>query len=303
MSTEAKVGAFVVVALLTVGVTVYFVRAVQHVTGEVRFITYLQNAAGIAPGTPVLFGGIRVGQVTDVRSSDKNPARIQIGFAVKPDTPINEKSIARVGTVSIMGSQTLQISTGSNDARRLKAREVVPSQETITADEIAQRLGAIVGDLQRELPGLTREARSVLANANEITGPRNQAQIQSTLVALNAMVQRESPKVARITDQISALAEHADGVVSSLQPLVSDADATLQSVREPLTQLERALQDARALIGSIRNVVQDNDVEVADAVRALRETSDNLRTFSETLKQRPWNLIRASQPPDRKVPQ
>ena len=61
MSTEAKVGAFVVVSFLVLGATAYFIRTTQNVRGQVVYTTYFRYAGGIAPGTAVLFGGIRVG--------------------------------------------------------------------------------------------------------------------------------------------------------------------------------------------------------------------------------------------------
>jgi phospholipid/cholesterol/gamma-HCH transport system substrate-binding protein len=313
MTTEAKVGAFVIAGLLAIAATVYFVRTTQTVRGEVPYVTYLRNAAGIAPGTSVLFGGVRVGQVTDLRLSSTDSARIEVAFAVRRGTPIDDQSIAHVGTVSLMGSPMLKITPGSRDGRRLSPGEAVPSQETVSQDEIVQRLATLlesatvmVNGLQHELPAVTTEAQVLLKNLNEISGSRNQQRIEGILGELHTMLKRESPKIAQITHGVSTLVEHADGVMTSLEPLISNANGTVDAARGPLVrdlqELERTLQAARALIGSLHDVVQANDGELAETMRMLRETSDNLRSFSETLKERPWNLIRTSQPPDRQVP-
>jgi len=320
MSTEAKVGAFVVLSLLVLGATAYFVRTTQNVRGQVVYTTYFRYAGGIGPGTPVLFGGIRVGQVTAVRPAPADPTQIEVLFAVQPGTPVNEQSTVRVGSVSLMSSPALFVTTGSNDARRLNAGEVMRSQEAVSQDEIARRIATLSAtandlllDLRRELPPLTIEARAVLANLNQITGPRNQKQIDGVLAELNTILRRESPKIGLITDRVAALAERADAVVGSVGPLVSNLDATvtnanvtLDAVREPLTkdlaELEKVLQDARALLASVQEVVRSNDADIAETVRALHAAAENLRAFTETVKERPWNLIRTTQPPDRRVP-
>ncbi|HEX2341163.1 MAG TPA: MlaD family protein [Vicinamibacterales bacterium] len=320
MSTEAKVGVFVVVSLLVLGATAYFVRTTQSVRGQVVYTTYFRYAGGIAPGTPVLFGGIRVGQVTAVRPAPADPTQIEVLFAVRPGTPVNEQCTVRVGSVSLMSSPALFVTTGSNAARRLNAGEVMRSQEAVSQDEIARRIANLAGtandlllDLRRELPPLAADARAVLANLNQITGPRNQKQIEGVLAELNTILQRESPKIAQITDRVAKLAEHADAVVVSAGPLLSNLDATvtnanatLDAIREPLTkdlaELEKVLQDARALLASVQEVVRGNDADIAETVRALHAAAENLRAFTEILKQRPWNLIRTAQPPDRRVP-
>jgi phospholipid/cholesterol/gamma-HCH transport system substrate-binding protein len=313
MSTEAKVGAFVVVSLLVLGVTAYFVRTTQNVRGQAVYTTYFRSAGGIGAGTPVLFGGIRVGQVTAVRPAPSDPTQIEVLFAVRPGTPVNEQSTVRVGSVSLMGSPALFVTTGSNDARRLNAGEVLRSQEAVSQDEIARRIANLAGtandlllDLRRELPSLAIEARTVLANLNQITGPGNQKQIDGLLTELNTILRRESPKIAQITDRVAALAGSAGPLLSNLDTTVTKANVTLDAIREPLTkdlaEMEKVLQDARALLASVQDVVRSNDADIGETVRALHSAAENLRAFTEIVKQRPWNLIRTTQPPDRRLP-
>ena len=186
MSLEAKVGVFVIVSLLVLGATVYFVRTTQDVRGQVVYTTYLRYAGGIAAGTPVLFAGIRVGQVASVRPSAADPTRIEITFTVKAGTPVNEESIARVGSVTLMSSPTLFLTGGSNNARRLGPGELVPSQEAVGQTEIAARFATLADSandvmtlLKQEVPAVTGEARAVLANLREISGTKNQKHVES----------------------------------------------------------------------------------------------------------------------------
>src|SRR5678815_6049625 len=182
MSIEARVGVFVIVSLLVLGGTVYSVRATQDVRGQVTYTTHLSYAGGVAEGTPVLFAGIRVGQVASVRPSPGDPTRIEIALAVKAGTPVNAESVARVGSVTLMSSPVLFLTSGNNTARRLRPGEEVASRESVTQDEIATRL-TMVAD----------SARAVLANLSEISGPKNQKHIESVLAELETMLQRESP--------------------------------------------------------------------------------------------------------------
>ncbi len=320
MSLEAKVGAFVIAGLLVLGATVYAVRTTQDVRGRVVYTTYLRQAGGIANGTPVLFAGIRVGQVASVRPSPSDPTQIEIAFAVKAGTPVNEESVARVGTVTLMSSPALFLSSGTKTAPRLEPGQSVRSQEAVAADEIAARLATLADSanevmllLKEEVPAVTAEARGTLANLREISGATNQKHIESILAQLNTMLQRESPKIAHITERIASLTGHAEEVVVSVKPLVANLDqaatnvnATVDAVREPLTndlaELQSTLANARALIDSLRGVIGDNEDDIHQTVRSLRTTADNVRLLSETLKERPWNLVRTTQPPDRKVP-
>ncbi len=49
MTTEAKVGAFVIASLLILGTAAYFIHTTQTVRGQVPYTTHLQYAGGLAP--------------------------------------------------------------------------------------------------------------------------------------------------------------------------------------------------------------------------------------------------------------
>src|SRR6185436_16656727 len=105
----------------------------------------------------VLFGGIKVGQVTAVGPASEDPTRIEIAFDVKTGTPINQNSTAQVGSVSLMSSPALSITTGSNDARRLSAGEMVPSQEAVSLEDITRRVAVVADSANALMTTLGRE--------------------------------------------------------------------------------------------------------------------------------------------------
>ncbi len=320
MSTEAKVGGFVIVSILVLAISIYFVRTTQTVRGQVSYKTYLRYAGGLAPDAYVLFGGIKVGEVTAVQPWPEDPTLIQIVFQVKTGTPVNEKSTAQVGTVSIMSSPALALTTGSNNARRLTAGEIVRSQEVISLEDVTQHVTALADsaktlmvELQTAVSPLARQAQAVLANLNEISGPENRKQIRKILAQVNTLVEQQSPKIDEITTQVSSLTKRLDSVAGSLEPFLANADrtvtnvnTTLDAVRDPagkdLAELEGTIQQARTLLSSMQDLIRANDANIGDTVQNLRSASENLQDLSESLKQRPRSLVRIKQPHDRKVP-
>ena len=321
MTTEAKVGVFVIASVLAFGSTTYFVHNTQTGRAQVAYKTRLRYAGGITSGAAVLFGGIKVGQVTAVGPWSEDPTRIEILFAVKFGTPLNQKSTATVGTVTVMTAPALMITTGSNEASRLSAGGVVPSAESVSLEELEGRVAklaesadALVVEVRNAVPALTGDAQTLLANLKQITGEQNQKRIEQTLANLGTLLDRESPKIAQITDQISELAKHADSVVGSVEPVLNhvdhavvDVDNTVTAIREPLTkdltELESTLQAAQTVLADVQGVVGSNEADIGETVRNLRTASENVRVLSDSLKQRPWSLIRTKQAADRRVPQ
>jgi ABC-type transporter Mla subunit MlaD len=225
---------------------------------------------------------------------------------VKQGTPLNEKSVAKLGLTSVMSGAVLSITTGSNDAKRLPSGSTIPSQEAASLDEIAGKMATVadsanglIVQARGELEGITGDARTLLANLNTITDKPNQQKIQAVLDNVNGMLATERPKIDRISDQLIALSQHADDTVQNVNGTVSDVR---EPVREDLVELQNILQQAKQLLGDMQVIVRANDYKIDDTVENLRVATDNLDQLTDSLKQRPWSLIRIKQPKEHEVP-
>jgi phospholipid/cholesterol/gamma-HCH transport system substrate-binding protein len=307
VTTEAKVGAFVLGCFAIAAFTVIYLVNAQFGGDTVPYRTYLRYAGGLEPGADVLFGGINAGKVTSVRPSPEDPTKIEILLSVKQGTPLNQGSVAKLGMTSVMSSASLSITTGSKDATRLPPGSSIPSQEVPSLDEIASKLATaadsangLIVQARGELAGISGDARTLLANLNTLTGPPTQQKVQMALDQVNTFLATESPKIDRMSDQLIVLSQHADDTIQNVNGTVTD-------VREPvlkdLSDLHNTLQQATQLLGDMQVMVRANDTKIDDTVENLRVATDNLDQLTDSLKQRPWSLIRIKQPKERAIPQ
>jgi ABC-type transporter Mla subunit MlaD len=205
-----------------------------------------------------------------------------------------------------MSGAALSITTGSNDAKRLPPGSAIPSQEEASLDEIAGKMATVadnadglITQARGELEGITGDARSLLANLNTVTGKPNQQKIQAVLDNVNGMLATERPKIDRLTDQLNTLAQHTDTTIQNVNGTVTD---TREPIRKDLAELQTTLLQAKALLTDMQLMVRANDYKIDDTVENLRVATDNLDQLTDSLKQRPWSLIRIKQPQERKVP-
>ncbi len=306
MSTEAKVGAFVLSCFAVLAFTVIYLLNAQFSGGTVPYHTYLRYAGGLEPGASVLFGGINVGRVTAVRPWATDPTRIEILLEVKKDTPLNEKSVAKLGFVSVMNNAALSITTGSNDAERLSPGSTIASQESASLDDIAGKLATVadsanelIVQAQGELNGVSGNVNHLLANLDSMTGPPNQKKVQVILDNVDRLIADERPKIDRLTNELISVSQHADDTIQNVNGTVTDVR---DPIRKDLAELQTALEQAKGLLQSMQVIVRANDYKINDTVENLRQATDNLNQFTDSLKQRPWSLVRIKQPADRQVP-
>jgi phospholipid/cholesterol/gamma-HCH transport system substrate-binding protein len=321
MKTEAKVGAFVLICAALCLITIYQVSNAAMKGAHVSYRTYLRYAGGLEPGADVLFGGIKVGAVTAVRPDSQDPTRIEILLDVKQGTPVNAQSVAKLGSVTVITSPCISISMGSNDAPRLPPNSVITSLETLSLDDTFRKVAALADSAQSLLEAVhtdvnevTGDARLLTANLNEITGKPNQQQVSEILTNADAMVTRISPKIDRISDQLVKLTDDANGLMAKMGPAVdnvnatvSNANQTITAVRDPLqtdlAEAQKTLDQARSMIADLQGAIRAKDQGITDTLENVRMATDNLNDLTESVKERPWSLIRIKQPKERKVPQ
>jgi phospholipid/cholesterol/gamma-HCH transport system substrate-binding protein len=306
MTTEAKVGAFVLGSAAILAFTIIHLVNAQLSGHTSSYRTYLRYAGGIEPGAQVLFGGINVGRITAVRPWTSDPTKIEILLDVKENTPLNEKSVAKLGLVSVMSGAALSITTGSNDARRLRPGSIITSQEGANLDQITDKMATVadnanglITEVRGELGGISGDARTLLANLNTVTGKANQQKIQAVLENINGMLASDRPKIDRLTDQLNAVSQHVDETIQNVNGTVTDLR---EPIRNDLANLQSTLLQAKQLLANMQVLVRANDYKIDDTIEHLRTATENLDELTDSVKQRPWSLIRIKQPDDRKVP-
>jgi phospholipid/cholesterol/gamma-HCH transport system substrate-binding protein len=300
MNIEAKVGAFIVACAAVLAVAVYFVSKAELRGKEMPYRMYLRNAGGLEPGTTVLFGGIAVGRVTAVRPDQADPSRIEISLGVNQGTPINNKSVGRVSSITLLGNPVVSITTGSKDAPRLPSDAVIPSQETVTMDELQRKVVALSDSAQTTLASvntdvskITADAHRVLGNLNNITGKGNQQRMAAILSNANRATEQLSSKIGPTLDNVNQTVTNTNRTITSLrQPILSD-----------LAELHGTLQSVHGLGDNVQSILSDNRDNIDYILQNMRLATENLNDFTRTIKEEPWSLVRIKQPEPRKVPQ
>src|SRR5712692_9800711 len=112
MSSEAKVGLFVMIAFAIFVAAFVSIANVQLRGGMVQYKTYFSFAGGVEKGAVVRFGGMKAGRVSDLHPSKDDPTRVEVLLELKPETAVREDSVAAVSTLGMLGENYIEITPG-----------------------------------------------------------------------------------------------------------------------------------------------------------------------------------------------
>jgi phospholipid/cholesterol/gamma-HCH transport system substrate-binding protein len=179
---------------------------------------------------------------------------------------------------------------------------------------LADSAHSLLSSVQKDVDDTTGDARKLIANLNDMTCKPNQQHVQEILANADALVARMSPKLDQMSDQISKLTQNANDVMAKVGPAVDNANATVSNANETITklreplqadlaELNKTLEEARGMLVDLRMATRAKDQDFTYTLENVRTITDNLNDLTESLKQRPWSMIRIRQPKDRQVPQ
>jgi len=297
METRARhlaVGAFVLVLVICGGL---FAIWIAKFSGQVTFVPYYTRFSGsvsqMRVDTTVLFGGIPIGRVTDVRIDPENSELARVDFVVREATPIREDSQATIEIQSIAGGVGLQISRGTSGAKLLPpGREVKggfsPLERLVSqAPNLLAKLTVIADNLNKMLSDQNREALTqTLGNLRDLSVSLNSHQQQ-----LDTLLDNGNTAVANFSEAGASLKNLADQLNKSAGAVTGDAKEAIQSFdqmskafKQTADQLNGVITDNR---GPLKQFTGSALYEATDLIAQLRELAGSMARISEEIERDP----------------
>jgi phospholipid/cholesterol/gamma-HCH transport system substrate-binding protein len=326
------VGLFVVIAVAVLSVTAIAVWGGLG-TSSVTHRTYFKFSGGVQSGTPVRYGGMRVGTVRQVRIDPSDSSRIEVEFVVDRAAPLKMDSVAKIASLGPLSDNYLEISAGTPGAAPLPADGVLNSTESVGLAQLGeivqnlvpqindalQKFSVSLNDLQTTLArandvlndGNRSNLSQALAKANDILNDRNRANFSNSLANLQQVLNDSKPKLSTsltsmneaatklvpLLDDMRKTSSRADQALSNLDSLLSE---NRQGLRLSVSELREVLAKSGAAVDQLQGLMNQNAADINDILENMRSSSVNMKNLTETIQSRPSSLIRGINVKDRK---
>ena len=311
---QALVGLFVLIAtgLLLAAI---FALTGAFSGGAVQYRTYLTFAGGIEPGAEVRYlGGPRIGRVEQLRLDPSDSSHIELTFSVKPDVPVKTDSKVQILSLSPLGDNHIEITAGSAGAPRAQAGAVLPSDPYVGFNDITAQLNDLGPQVKRLLESLNdraAELKVTIARVNGLIDDQNRGNIAASLSNVRGMLEENRPKIKSTMTNVETASAKVGPLLDDLKNTVKRADDALAhidqvigenraDVRQAVVELRKTLASAAALTAQLDNTFNYNAENIDEILENIRPTTENLKEFTDTIKARPYTLIRSSSLPERK---
>ncbi len=295
METRANfilIGAFTLLGIIGSLIFLIWLSSVQLDRQYASYGILFDDVTGLAASGDVVFNGINVGRVIELRISETNPSKVYVGIEVDASTPVRTDTVAQLSSSGVTGVSFISLSNTRSDAPPLTTEDGSPP--------IIRSRRSTVQQLVEDAPDLLTEVTELIKQFQALTGPDNQAFVGSILKNLDAAsgdlqqaladFSQITGTVGTATEQITLFTSRLDSISAQLETTLGNADKTLASatgafdtVSETVSNSGTAIQSAQGAFAQAESLMRD---EIPDIVARISDTVDSLNLAVTSLSSR-----------------
>lgn len=156
MSRTARLGAFILGALILFGVGMFLIGDRQFLFSRTyRLHAPFDTVVGLDDGAVVRSGGVRVGTVDEIRMPRGPAEKITLVLKLEHSTleVIRKDSVATIETEGLLGAKYVAVSFGSADAPPVRDGDAIASRPALDYADLAKQASAALAKADAAISG------------------------------------------------------------------------------------------------------------------------------------------------------
>lgn len=270
-------GALLVLVFGLIGFVIWVVKGDIESERDSYYVYFTGSVSGLSKVSDVRYRGVPIGSVTDIRIDPQNVERVRVTIAVAGGTPIKEDSVASVEPQGITGVSFVQITGGTQESRRLKAK---PGEKYPVLRSKPGQLETLFADA----PELVNRIMVLVAQVSQLFDEQNRQAIAGTL----SNIQTLTTTLADKSDQIGQFMDNASAAAVELRAASAEINGLTRELRGDLDHLSESADEtlitARGALNTIGDETATLGGDMQQLVADLRGTAASLTATSDEFR-------------------
>ncbi len=314
-SEQTFVGLFVLAAVVILLVAVFAINGAFGSAAK-TYHAYFKFAGGLEPGAPVRYsGGPKIGRVESLRVDPNDLSRIDLTFSIQPDSLVKTDSKVKIMSLSPLGDNHLELMPGSAQSSVAPSGSVIPSQEYVDYNALIEQVNNIAPQAQQVLKTLNdrmTELKVTIDRVDDLMNDRNRANLSATLEQTRGLITETRPQIKTALNNVNTASAKLSPLIDDFRKTANQANVTLEhvdsmigedrpEVHQALVELRATIKSLTELTGRLNQTLDVNSENIDQLLDNMIHVTENLREFTNTIKTRPYSLIRSSSPKEHKT--
>lgn len=255
-------------------------------------VIFDESVTGLTEGGSVLYNGIGVGTVADLRLAPNDPRRVIARVKLRAETPVKTDTRAKLSFTGLTGTAIIQLTGGSPKATLLRGAsdDEIPVilTEASALQNIAETANRLVARLDQVLSEQNiRNINQTLDNIESATGALADQREDLGAMIVNARIASEKLSATLETTN-TAIADIDRELVDKLPGLIAKLDSALNRLDSAAGNADKLISENR---GPINAFAQDGLGQLGPTLDELRVLVRDLRKISARLDANPAGYV------------
>jgi len=287
---EIRTGLLVIGTIAVLAFVLILLGAPGLFRSLVTYRIYVDNAAGIKLGAPVMLAGRKIGQVAKLYSpvspeeeerakevgklyheAEASPAPSPANapkYEARIDVQVDKSAIVyrdartRLMQLGLLGDMAIDITQGTESSGRARDGEIFAGERVPDFSEAAARMLEVIKPVAAEATSTMQQLQTTAQNLNQLTAKNSELDLALT--------------------QFKTFGEHLVDLSAPNSPL----SISLKNIQK----ISNDLSANNNLAVTLQNF-RDSSEKLKITMSNLEPVGENVKEFSETIKTQPWRLI------------
>lgn len=272
MNLETKVGIFVILGFFMVALTTTVFGNLDFNSKEGKTVYFrLNDATGIREGTPIMYKGIKVGEVQDVTMKNNeiiSKVIVYHEFEIPDNVRFNVKQSGFVGQkyVEFEADPTIQSKSPLQNNYEYDGRQNSANMDAVMA----------------KLNDVAAEMTTLLKSFNEvITTDESKNALQDSISNLKDITESVKNIVATNDKNIQEVIDNAKNMTDMIERIIAKNENQLNSSISNIAEISETL---KAFTASVDKLVANNQGNIDDSLKNLKEITDKVNTTMDEIE-------------------
>lgn len=269
MNAQARLGVFVLVALILLGLVSsriggFVLFQQKHNIVETKF----NDLMGLEPQSDVRMAGVKVGTIQSI-SLDKGRALVRI--ALLPGIQLPASTKATIVGRGMVGEKYLSLHATPGDTSVLPDGALISSVPGGDINTLIEQMSRIMGNIG----SISKSLNRILANNN-------------TSDSLQGLIGKTNDAVSEISKMVKENQRDVRNTIHNLNLVTAELSKQLPKAIE---SGHKFFSEGKTTVDHADAILVDNRENLYRMLFELRKASENLEALSDNLRRNPWKLL------------
>ncbi len=300
----------ILVGLVILSVFIIFLGGHRFWEKFDHYTIRFESVQDLTTGRPVKFAGLGIGKVEAIGISKDDPSKVDVTIGVDQGFVLYANTRASITQKGLVGDNYVLLELDPPIGGPLKPGSPIQAKNAVTVGQVMEKVGTMIDNITPRLERIAENIEKVVSDENtsnisemlrqapgfivdaRTTLARMDAALATVKTDFHTMSGKVGSGIDRATDTMDSLARNLNSTLSNADIMLRNVEGELtHSLRTITAEMTTTLDNLNSFTIQLQTDMDYDQERVVQVLDNVNRLSRDLRMLSQSLRERPWQII------------